>query len=168
VVERKHRYIFDVARSLLVEIHVPQYLWSDVVTTAAYLINRLLSTPLGGTILVSRLFPKKETFPLEPYVFGCTTFVKNLSLGFDKLAPRSIKSVFVGYPHHQKRYRCYHPPSHHYFVSADVTFIEDVLYFTSPIKSSLDEGIEASSSSSLGLVLVLTPTLSFLPDRESQ
>ena len=41
-----------------------------------------------------------------PYVFGSTCFVHLLSLGRDKLSPRSIKCVFLGF-RHQKGYKCY-------------------------------------------------------------
>jgi hypothetical protein len=135
VAERKHRHILDVARSLLAEMHVPRYLWSDAVATAAYLINHLPSSPLGGAIPFDRLFPDKETFLLQPRIFGCTAFVKDLSLGLDKLAHPSLRCVFVGYPRTQKGYRCYHPPSKRYLVSTDVHFLEDLPFF-SPVSTN--------------------------------
>ncbi|XP_020266951.1 uncharacterized protein LOC109842493 [Asparagus officinalis] len=87
VAERKHMHILDVARTLMIHMNVPKYLWSDVVLT-------------------------------------------DLTTGLDKLSSRSIKCVFIGYPRTQKGYRCYHPSTRKYFVSADVTFFEYVPYFS--------------------------------------
>src|SRR4051812_27013913 len=109
----------------------PSYLWSDAVLTAVYLINRMPSAPLNGGILLSRLYPDKPLFPLPPKIFGCVAFVHNHAPGLDKLAPRSIKGVFVGYSTTQKGYRVYIPASRRYIVSRDITFFEEQLFFES-------------------------------------
>ena len=44
VAERKHRHLLDMTRTLLVEMGVPHYLWSDALLTSAYLLNRLPSS----------------------------------------------------------------------------------------------------------------------------
>lgn len=46
-----------------------------------------------------------------------------------KLDARALKCVFIGYGTHQKRYKCYHPPTQKYFVTMNVTFYEDTCYF---------------------------------------
>ena len=38
---------------------------------------------------------------------------------------------FLGYAVYQKGYRCYHPPSKRMFVTMDVVFHEDSMYFSS-------------------------------------
>ena len=106
------------------------YLWSDVVLTATFLVNRLPSAALGGAILVQRLASDSELFSLPPRVFGCTAFVHDHTPGLSKLAPRALKGVFVGYSRTQKGYRIYFPVTHHYITSADVTFHEDVPFFS--------------------------------------
>ena len=113
------------------EMKVPKYMWSYAVLMAAYLVNRMPSTPLGGEIPLRWLCPNKELFNLPPKVFGCTAYVQSLGLGLDKLNPRSIKCIFVGYSRTQEGYRYYHPPTHRYLVSADVTFFESKSYFES-------------------------------------
>ena len=94
--------------------------------TATYLHNRLPSSPLGGVIPLTRLFPNASFFPLPPHVFGCTTFVQDYTPSLSKLAPRALKGVFVGYSRTQNGYGVYFPDTQHYITSADVTFHEDV------------------------------------------
>ena len=89
------------------------------------------SAPLGSEIPLRRLCPNKELFSLPPKVFGCVAYVQDLNPSLDKLAPRSLRCVFVGYSRTQKGYKCYHPPNRRYVVSADVTLFESTLHFDS-------------------------------------
>ncbi|XP_072064424.1 uncharacterized protein [Arachis hypogaea] len=50
----------------------------------------------------------------------------------DKLTSRSIKCVFLGYTRFQKGYRCYSPALNRFFMSADVTFLENTPFFSAP------------------------------------
>ena len=120
--------------------------------TATYLHNRLPSSPLGGTIPLTRLFPNASLFPLPPRVFGCTAFVQDHTPSLSKLAPRALKGVFVGYSRTQKGYRVYFPDTRCYITSADVTFHEDVPYF-----SSSTTPLRAPTSSPLVFPLFLPP-----------
>ncbi|KAA0052292.1 hypothetical protein E6C27_scaffold207G001230 [Cucumis melo var. makuwa] len=43
VAERKNRHLVEVARSLMLSISLPSYLWGDAILTAAHLINRMPS-----------------------------------------------------------------------------------------------------------------------------
>ena len=66
VAERKHRHILDVAYSIMLEMHVPKYLWSDAILTASYLINCMSSTPFRGEVPLQRLRPDMKIFSLTP------------------------------------------------------------------------------------------------------
>ena len=69
-------------------------------------------------------------------MFGCTCFIHDLSPGKDKLSPKSIKCVFLGYSRLQKGYNCYSPTLHKFFTSADVTFFESSPFFSSSTEST--------------------------------
>lgn len=62
----------------------------------------------------------------ELKVFGCLFFAYNQRSKGDKFASHSRKCVFVGYPFAKKGWLLYDLEVNQYFVSRDVTFIEDV------------------------------------------
>jgi len=100
----------------------------------------------------SSLFPNKTPFSTTLCVLGCTCFVQDLSPGLDKLSPRSIKCVFVGYSRTQKGYRHYNASTRKYLVFADVTFFESVSYFSPLVYITISEAIPLSPT-----VLLPTP-----------
>ncbi|KAJ9674602.1 hypothetical protein PVL29_023878 [Vitis rotundifolia] len=130
VAERKNRHLVETARTLLLHSHVPFRFWGDAVLIACYLINRMPSSVLHDQIPHSLLFPDQPLYFLPPRVFGCTCFVYILTPGQDKLYARATKCIFLGYSRFQKGYRCYSSKTHHYFLSADVTFFEDSPFFS--------------------------------------
>ena len=82
------------------------------------------------------LFPYKSLFPIEPRLFGCTCFVRDVRPHVSKLNPKSLKCIFLGYSRVQKRYRRYCPSLRRYMVSADVTFLENTPFSPDPIHTS--------------------------------
>ena len=96
-----------------------------------------MPTSVYGYIPHYLFFPQKSLFSLPPKVFGCVCFVQDTHPNLDKLFPRSIRCMFVGYSHIQKGYRCYDPVHRKYYVFADVTFFETVPFSSSMCDSSL-------------------------------
>ena len=84
-------------------------------------------------------FPNKPLFPIEPKVFGCTCFVRDVRPHVSKLDPKSLKCIFLGYSCVQKGYRCYCPSLHRYLVSVDITFLENASFSQDPIHTSQGE-----------------------------
>ena len=78
------------------------------------------------------LFPTTPPFPVPPRVFGRICFVHQLGPGTNKLNPRAIKCVFLGYSRTKKGYHRYSPPLRRFFVSTDVTFFESMPYCSEP------------------------------------
>ena len=77
------------------------------------------------------LFPNKPLFPIEPRIFRCTCFVRDVCPQVSKLDHKSLKCIFLGYSRVQKGYWCYCPSLCRYLVSIDVKFFENVS-FSSP------------------------------------
>jgi hypothetical protein len=111
-------------------MNVPKLFWADIILSVTYLLNRMPSRILKGKSPFEMMIPGKNPSPIPPKVFGCVSFVHNHSPNRDKLDPRAHKCIFLDYFHTQKGYRCYSPSLRKHFVSADVTFFEDVPYYS--------------------------------------
>ena len=97
VAERKNGHLLETARALLFQIHVPKHFWVDVVSTICFLINRMPSSVLNWDTPYHILFPNKHLFPIEPQIFGCTCFVRDVRPQVSKLDHKSLKCIFLGY-----------------------------------------------------------------------
>jgi len=124
----------------------------DAVLSACYLTNRMPYSVLNKKSPFSYLYANKTPFSITLRIFGCTCFVQDLSPELDKLSPRSIKYVFVGYFRTQKGYQCYNPSTRKYLVSADVTFFASISYFSTQVPVTISETVPPSLS-----VLLPTP-----------
>ena len=138
VAERKNRHLLEVARSLMFQMNVPKYLWSEAVMTAIYLINRMPSRILG--MKSPELLLGRCDFKVPPKVFCCVCFIKEHRLVVSKLDPQAVKCIFVGYASTQKGYKCWDPIGRRLFVSMGVTFHEEEPYYTT--KGDLDQFLE--------------------------
>ena len=97
------------------------------------------SSALNWVTLFQTLFPHKSLFPIEPWVFGFTCFVRDVRPHVSKLNPKSLTCIFLGYSRVQKEYRRYCPSLHKYLVSTDITFLENTSFFQGLIHTSQGE-----------------------------
>ncbi|WKA11706.1 hypothetical protein VitviT2T_029179 [Vitis vinifera] len=140
VAERKNRHLLEVVRASLIAAKTPISYWGETITSAAYLINRVPSTSINfqtplqafTNVVVAPTVPN-----LPPRVFGCVAFVHLHKHQHTKLTSHALQCVFVGYALHKKGYRCYHPPTRQMYITMDVVFHEDSMYFSS--ESELQE-----------------------------
>ena len=109
-----------------------QKYWGEIVLTATTLINKLPSQTLGSYSplqLLSNYFPDLRISSCwKPKIFRCVSFMHVHNPHRGKLDHRALKCIFIGYSSSQKGYKCYHPPSKRFLVSADVTFVENSPY----------------------------------------
>lgn len=122
--ERKHRHIADMTRTLLATSHAPLNLWVEAALTSVFLIN-LLPTPLlqwssPFYVLHNRL-PDYSSLR----TFGCACYPHLGPYVTNKLMPRSVECVFLGYSLQHKGYRCLDPISQRVYTSRHVIFNED-------------------------------------------
>ncbi|RVW59877.1 Retrovirus-related Pol polyprotein from transposon TNT 1-94 [Vitis vinifera] len=134
VAERKNRHLLEVVRASLIATKIPISYWGEAITSATYLINRVPSSPINFQTPLQALTNAivAPTVPnLPPRVFGCMAFVHLHKHQRTKLTSHALQCVFVGYALHKKGYRCYHPPTRRMFITMDVMFHEDSMYFSS-------------------------------------
>ena len=133
VVEWKNCHLLEAVRASLIEAHMPLSYWGHTLTSAAYLINRVPSSTIdlwtsSQALIEAIVAPVGPNLP--SHVFGCVAFVHLHKRQRNKLTPRALRCFFLGYVAYQKGYRCYHPPSKRMFVTMDVVFHEDSMYFS--------------------------------------
>ncbi|RDX85259.1 hypothetical protein CR513_33579, partial [Mucuna pruriens] len=80
-------------------------------------------------------------YHVPPKVFGCVCFVHDVSPGRNKLSVRAIKYVFLGYSRLQKGYKCYSSSIKRHYMSDDVTFFEETMFFTKDDYDSIQQAL---------------------------
>lgn len=129
-VERKHRHILEVARSLRFQASLPLNYWGDCVPAAVYLINRTPSSVLNFKTPYEILYDSKPDYkPIR--TFGCLAFAYNPDTYTDKFSMRGVPCVFLGYPPNKKGYKLLNLITKQSFVSRDVRFEESIFPFSS-------------------------------------
>lgn len=126
--------MLEFVRALLKEAHMPLSYWGEALNSTAYLINQMPSSSIDfrtpfqalSDAVVAPIVPN-----LPPHIFGCAAFVHLHKHQCNKLTPRALRCVYLGYATHQKGYRCYHPPTRRMFITMDVVFRKDSMYFSS-------------------------------------
>jgi len=119
VAERRNRTLLDMVRSMMSQTDLPDSFWGFAILTA---IKSLNNSPTKAT----------EKTPYEMWrgkvpnisymkIWGCEAYVKVKT--DNKLAPRSEKCIFVGYPT-SRGYYFYKPQANQVFVSIEAVFLE--------------------------------------------
>lgn len=126
--ERKHRYLVEVALSLLAHAAMPLKFWDEAILTAAYLINRLPSRVINQDTPISCLFSIEPDYK-SLRVFGCACWPNLRPYNTRKLAVRSKRCVFLGYSSLHKGFKCLEINTGRVYISRDVVFDETVFPF---------------------------------------
>jgi transposase InsO family protein len=108
VAERKNRHLLEVARALMFTMNVPKFMWSEAVMMVTFLINRTPSRVIGMKSPCELIFTENK-FPVPPKVLGCACFVRDHRPSVNKLDPRAVKCIFIGYSSGQRGYKCWSP-----------------------------------------------------------
>lgn len=136
IAERKNRHLLEVAWGLLFTCNVPKRFWGEAILTTSYLINKMPSYVLKFKFPYQLLLEKYHNSHFISYIplkiFGCTAFVHIHQQNRSKLDPRSLKCIFLGYPPNQKGHKCFSPEIKRFYISIDVTFLENQAYFPNP------------------------------------
>lgn len=121
VVERKHRHILEVARSLRFDANLPKKFWGECILTATYIINRLPSKVIDDKTPFELVFNQKPDYE-NMRVFGCLTYYRNTDTRGDKFEERGMPGVFMGYPQGTKGYKILDIKTRKIIISRDTIF----------------------------------------------
>jgi hypothetical protein len=132
--EEEHIYS-ETTWALLTAANAPPRYWTDAVTTAVYLLNRMSSRVLNFNTPLQALAHHVSLLSilmLPPKIFGCVAYVHLHKNQRTKLDPCVVRCIFLGYAQHKKGYRCYDPATRRLYVTMDVTFLETECFFQEP------------------------------------
>src|SRR3954470_16357279 len=140
--ERFNRTILERVICVLTSAGLKKVFWAEAVSTATYLINRCPSTALDMKTL-------EEVWSGHPpdldklRLFGCVAYAH---IRQDKVEPRALKCMFMGYPEGVKAYRlwCLEPGHRRCIISRDVVFNETEMAFkkTNDVSRSIETSDE--------------------------
>jgi len=94
VSERRNRTMLDMVRSMMSQSDLPLSFWCYALEIAAFTLNRVPSKSVDKTPY--EIWTGKTPSLSFLKNWDCKAFVKRLQS--DKLAPKSYKCIFVGYP----------------------------------------------------------------------
>lgn len=118
-VERKHRNLLKMTRALRFQANLHVSFWGDCLLASTYLINRIPTSVLGFVSPYEKLFLVTPSYN-HLRTFGYLAYMSIHTS--DKLVPRALKTVFIGYHMHQKGYMMYD-------LSLKQLIFQDMLYF---------------------------------------
>ncbi|CAI7742486.1 unnamed protein product [Closterium sp. NIES-53] len=126
IAERRIGMVMDVARTSMIHAAAPHFLWPFVVQYAAHQLNLQPQVSLPETS--PTLWWTGKVGDVSAFrVWGSRAFVRDLSA--DKLSPRAVPCIFLGFPPDVPGWQFYHPTSRRVLSSQDVTFDESVPYY---------------------------------------
>ena len=120
VSERRNRTLLDMVRSMMSFTDLPMSFWGYALETATHTLNRVPSKSVDKTPY--ELWTGQKAVMSYLRVWGCEAYVKKLTS--NKLASKSEKCIFVGYPKETMGYYFYHPVEHKVFISRSGVFLE--------------------------------------------
>nr|GEX15020.1 retrovirus-related Pol polyprotein from transposon TNT 1-94 [Tanacetum cinerariifolium] len=106
VAERKNRTLIEVARTMLADLFLPNTFWVEAVSTAYYVLNRVLVTKPQNKTPYELLTGK---IPIISYIrpFGCHATILNTIDHLGKFKEKSDEGFLVGYSLNIKAFRVY-------------------------------------------------------------
>nr|GEY65562.1 hypothetical protein [Tanacetum cinerariifolium] len=124
VSERRNRTLLDMVRSMMSQTTLPKSFWDNAHETVAHILNMVPTKKVKKTPY--EVWHGKAPKLSYLKVWGCEALVKRDTLTKpNKLEPRSIKCIFIGYPKETMGYSVYYPPDNKVLVARNAEFLEN-------------------------------------------
>ncbi|CAI7799901.1 unnamed protein product [Closterium sp. NIES-53] len=144
IAEHRIGMVMDVARTSMIHVAAPHFLWPFAVQYAVHQINLKSRVSLLETTPTPRWTGKVGDASAFRF-WGSRAFVRDTSA--DKLSSRAVPCVFLGFPPDAPGWQFYHPTSRRVLSSQDVTFDQSVSYYrvsqidrAEPVEVAVDSG----------------------------
>ncbi|KAJ9561425.1 hypothetical protein OSB04_006585 [Centaurea solstitialis] len=134
VAERRNRTLLDMVRSMMTRAPLSIYFWGYALETTAYILNLVPAKKVEKT--PHEMWTGKKPSLAHIKVWGCEVFVRHESQ--DKLADKSEKCLFIGYPQKSYGYLFYRPTENVVFVARRGVFRERELIAKEVSGSNID------------------------------
>ncbi|KAI3767607.1 hypothetical protein L2E82_17860 [Cichorium intybus] len=148
VAERRNRTLLDMVRSMMSRASFPIHFWGYALKTAAHILNLVPTTKVAKT--PHEMWTGKVPSLAHIKVWGCEAFVRRETQ--DKLAERSERCFFLGYPKQSFGYLFYRPSEDVVFIARRAVFRERELILKEDSGNTIDleEIQESSDDATLG------------------
>ncbi|GJX18461.1 putative ribonuclease H-like domain-containing protein [Tanacetum coccineum] len=121
---RKNRTLIEAARTMLADSKLPTMFWTEAVSTACYVLNRVLVTRPHNKTPYELLSGKVPNIShLKP--FGCHVTILNTSDHLGKFEGKADEGFLVGYSAHSKAYRVYNLSNKKIEETLNLRYMED-------------------------------------------
>ncbi|GJR83657.1 putative ribonuclease H-like domain-containing protein [Tanacetum coccineum] len=124
VAERKNRTLIEAARTMLADSFLPNTFWAEAVSTACYVLNRVLVTKPHNKTPYELITGKILTISyIRP--FGCYVTILNTIDHLGKFAGKSDEGFLVGYSLQSKAFGLYNLETKRVEENLHITFLEN-------------------------------------------
>ncbi|GJR37866.1 putative ribonuclease H-like domain-containing protein [Tanacetum coccineum] len=124
VAERKNRTLIEAARTMLADSFLPNTFWAEAVSTACYVLNRVLVTKPHNKTPYELVTGK---IPIISYIrpFGCHVTILNTIDHLGKFDGKLDEGFLVGYSLQSKAFRVYNLETKRVEENLHITFLEN-------------------------------------------
>ncbi|GKB17688.1 retrotransposon protein, putative, ty1-copia subclass [Tanacetum coccineum] len=147
-VREENRTLLDMVRSMMSQTTLPKTFWDYALETAARILNIVPTKKVEKTPYEVWHGQASKLSYLK--VWGCEALVKRDTLTKpDKLEPRYIKCIFVGYPKETMGYSFYYPPENKVLVARNGLITQEASGSLEDLKIIQEEDTHPSIDTSL-------------------
>ncbi|GJR95524.1 retrovirus-related pol polyprotein from transposon TNT 1-94 [Tanacetum coccineum] len=150
-VKRRNRTLVKAARTMLIDVKDPLFLWAKAVATACYTQNRSIIRRRHGKTPYELLNDRKPDLSY-PYVFGALCYPNNDSEDLGKLQAKADIGIFIRYAPKKKAYHIYNRRTRKIIETIHVDFDELTTMVSEQLSSGPGLQFITPATSSSGLV----------------
>jgi histone deacetylase 1/2 len=140
---------------------MPPKFWAEALRMATFLLNIRPSKANSNNTPFYSLFLTHPNYA-DIRVFGCLCFPNSSATTPNKLSPRSLPCIHLGFSDEHKGYRCLDLVSGHVHISRHVTFAENIFPFAQRLDSSTP--VPTPPSSTMRFPYFMSPKISAAAD----